>query len=299
MKNRERIYIIPTRYGFLYGMGILVTLAAGTIYANNLVYLLSFFLVALVLIGMVQTHSNLKGLEVSKLELFLSPSESLGTGKIWIQSHSREGHNQLSIESYKDKNSFNFNIPHLISQSLSIENFSYNTNDRGRKKIKKIKLSSKYPFGLFYSWRIYSIEKDYYVYPKPEGNHQLPELTIRGEALQTKWGQQGDDYTDHKKYVIGESQRHIDWKAYAKGRPLLVKVFNDGERSALEINLKEISGDLESQLKQIVMWIEECESRKIVYSLKLENNFIHSSLGPQHRDSCFKLLAEFKSHDVA
>ena len=41
---------------------------------------------------------------------------------------------------------------------------------------------------------------------------------------QTELGE-GDDFAGVRAYVPGESQRHIDWRAVARGQPLMTKQF--------------------------------------------------------------------------
>ena len=299
MKSRERIYIIPTRYGVLYVVGIFVTLAAGAIYANNLVYLLSFFLVALTLIGMVQTHSNLKGLQVQKIELALSPEDSTGKAKIWLASENGDGHNQLQIQSYRKKDKFNFLLPQVLGKSLAVERFTFIAGQRGKKQLEAIQIASTFPFGLFYAWRIYKLKAEHFVFPKSEGSHLLPEASVRGDSIDKKMGQNGDDYTQHRKYQVGESHKHIDWKAYARGRPLLVKEFKEGDRNTFILDMEQVAGSTEIKLRQIVKWIESCEQRQLAYGLKLGALQIPPQVGSHHRERCLKILAEYPSHEVA
>ena len=69
---KDRVYIVPTYYGFVYGGGIIVCVLAAASYGNNLAYLLCFFLVALFVIGMHQSNANLKKLKLEKIELDIS-----------------------------------------------------------------------------------------------------------------------------------------------------------------------------------------------------------------------------------
>src|SRR3954470_4342296 len=57
-----KIYILPTRFGFVFLFSVVLMLLAGAIYSNNLVNLLAFFLLAIALVAMVQTHNNLKNI---------------------------------------------------------------------------------------------------------------------------------------------------------------------------------------------------------------------------------------------
>jgi len=122
---RERIYIVPTRFGFLYGFGIFVTISAGVIYSNNLVYLLSFFLVSLIVIGMIQTHNNIKGLQIEKVSVGICPEKGSSQAKLWIKTENVDSHNQIEIIS-KDKKQkkFSFIVENLSPKSLKIQTFS-------------------------------------------------------------------------------------------------------------------------------------------------------------------------------
>jgi len=63
--NRRRIYILPTRAGFLY-LATLFTMLLGAInYDLALGHALVFLLAGLGLVGMLHTHRNLLGIEIT------------------------------------------------------------------------------------------------------------------------------------------------------------------------------------------------------------------------------------------
>lgn len=294
MKNKERIFIVPTRFGFMYGMGIIVTLSAGVIYANNLVFLLCFFLVALVLIAMYQTNSNLKGIQVDKIVLNLTEAKRKGFGKIWLKGTSSENKNQVKFElNHKGKNKIDFVISQIKRQGLTIDSFSFVEFTRGKKNIQKVKLSTVFPFGLFYAWRIMDVTHEYYIFPEQSGRRELPNLANSGDSLESLMGKKGDDFTQHLKYQPGHSQKHIDWKAFAKGRPLLIKEFSDGDRQAVVLDYSRLAGGRESRLQQLATWVEQCEKQNLNYQLKLENVNIGPAVGSHHRNQCLRALASF------
>ncbi|MCB0356540.1 MAG: DUF58 domain-containing protein [Bdellovibrionales bacterium] len=295
MKKQERIYIVPTKYGFIYVLGIFVTLAAAAIYANNLVYLLSFFLVALVLMGMVQTHSNLKGLSLDKVHLELAPAEAKGDAKFWFSSSNKEGHNQLYVQSKIDKKKFSFPVTHLTGNGLSIKKITFHTGLRGKQKIGAIKVSTTYPFGFFYAWRIFNFEQFHFIYPHAKGTTQLPDEKFLGDSVDKNRGANGEDFTQHRNYILGESHRHIDWKAYARGRPLLVKDFSDGEKTSLSLRYQDVVGNTEEKLSQLSLWVLLCERKNMLYSLQIANHVYGPSKGHNHMKNCLKILAEYST----
>ena len=293
MKKKEKLYIVPTEYGFMYGAGIFACLIGGAIYNNNLAFMLCFFLVALFLIGMVQTHNNLKKLSVEKIIIFLSSSESVGHGVLWIKSHNPEGHSQLRVQCKDNDDKIDVAIETIYKNSLHPQYFDFHTGARGKKNIKKIKISTRYPFGFFYVWRTVDCPTEYSVYPRPLGGQKI--VNARAEGVnQGEYRQlQGDDFSEHKKYEMGESQKHIDWKAYARGRPLLTKKFEEGRREACLIDFDLAKGDDEERLRQLSKWIHNCNLEQKSYSLRVKNKKIPFGSGEKHKHNCLKLLAEY------
>ena len=85
-KARERIFIVPNWFGFMYGAGIIAALLTASTYSNNLIYSLSFFIVGLFLIGMVQANANVKGVEIEKMDFMPKEEGKPGKASIWIRN---------------------------------------------------------------------------------------------------------------------------------------------------------------------------------------------------------------------
>ena len=62
--HNRRLYILPTRFGYLYAVMQIVLLLAAINYQNSLAYVLTFLLTSLGVISLWQTHKNLLGLTV-------------------------------------------------------------------------------------------------------------------------------------------------------------------------------------------------------------------------------------------
>ncbi len=294
MNKRERIYIVPTAYGLMYGFGIFVSLIGGAIYNNNLAFMLCFFLVALFLIGMVQTHNNIKKLNLEKIHFFLSPSEGDGQGVVWLKSNNSEGHSQIRVQCSDNDDEIDFFVDEIYKKSLHQYYFTFKTGSWGKKRVKKFRLSSRYPFGLFYTWRTYQVPTEYHIYPRPSGDGEIETFEKDGPEQGLNRQQSGYDFSEHKKYQMGDSQKHIDWKAYARGRPLLTKKFNDGEHITFRIDYNEMKGGTERRLRQISKWIHDLDRDQLSYSLKLKNKKISAQHGEKHKVLCLKTLASFR-----
>ena len=62
--HNRRLYILPTRFGYLFGVMLFFLFLAAINYENSMAFVLTFMLTALAIISLWQTHKNLLGLEV-------------------------------------------------------------------------------------------------------------------------------------------------------------------------------------------------------------------------------------------
>lgn len=168
---------------------------------------------------------------------------------------------------------------------------------RGEHEIKRIWLETGFPMGLVRIVKPLAISQQYVVYPKPAGDPNLPYSGPSGapQGFQRPTGE-GDDFAGVRPYVTGESQRHIDWKAVARGREMMTKQFTaEVETGDLYLDLANIrSRHLEERLSQLALWIIEAERRRQRYGLRLPQAEIAPSLGDTHFHQCLRALALFR-----
>jgi hypothetical protein len=100
---------------------------------------------------------------------------------------------------------------------------------------------------------------DYFIYPEPAGSTILPDFRSSANEAPAPTGRKsGDDFAGVRPYLPGESWRHVDWKAFARGRPLSVKQFAGGDGIELWLDGAELAEmPLESRLSQISLWVME------------------------------------------
>jgi len=136
------------------------------------------------------------------------------------------------------------------------------------------------------------VSAEYYVYPKPAGAHAWPALHPGGDAGAPSSQKAGDDFAGVRAYVAGESLRHVDWKAFARGRPLSVKQFTGGGGSELWLDAAEMARlPLEARLSQLALWIVNAEKAEIPYALKLGRTTLPLGLGPAQSQRALEALA--------
>ena len=93
----------------------------------------------------------------------------------------------------------------------------------------------------------------------------------------------------------GESQRHIDWKAVARGQPLMTKQFAAETKGAVYLDFFELRfADVEEKLSQLTLWVIEAERARQPYGLRLPGIEISPALGQMHFHSCLRALSLFR-----
>lgn len=116
-------------------------------------------------------------------------------------------------------------VPHKASIEQRVEQVF---PERGHIRVSGFQLSTRFPFGfLNLRRRLSSRDVDLIIYPKPEAIgdelHLLP--ITAGQVVSAKRSPEGHDLHSLREYQPQDSLRHIDWKATARSRRLMVREF--------------------------------------------------------------------------
>ena len=177
---------------------MLLTAAA---YANNLVYLLTFFLTAIFLLAMAETNRNLKGVVLHRVEVEPGPRGGEVNYQLWLKNRGPKASFSLFVEARqppeqrpwdrqkgrqksgrRKRKLFPFSravgpageIPRLSPKALGQAQFSVPVTKRGVFPLHPLRLCTIFPLGLFYSWKRLDPQGEYFVYPRPRGSQALP-----------------------------------------------------------------------------------------------------------------------------
>ncbi len=295
MGRNNRIYILPTGFGAVFIAGALVMILVGASYQNNLVNMLAFFMMSLIFIGMVQTHNNLKDISLEQLvaEGAFAGDDFLVTVVLVNMAEETRFNLETRLRHRKPKAAYE-NVHPLLPKSQLKLRTSYLAGERGLYRLKDVSLSTIFPLGLFRAWIILPGETNVYIYPRPHGSH----LNSRGVDIDGSVNsvavRGGDDFHGHRRYQIGDSHGHIDWRARAKKRPLLVKEFDQGAPSPTILDWASLPNlETEERLSQLALWVNEGHSRRDAFGLKLPGTFIPPNVGLAHTQRCLEALAIF------
>lgn len=289
----------PTGSGFMLMLVLIAMLTASVNYGNNMAYLLTFLLFSLLLVGLMYTRNNLKGLDV--VNLMPRPVYAGGQLRVALELHNLSKGRRYGIwlthAHAKSADELSGPIALEASSNTTAE-ISFAVPKRGRFTLSRIDVITLYPLGLFMARGSCAANTDYLVYPKPDGAQPWPELEVvdRDGGNEGYHMKGGDDFTGTRPYRVGESMHHIDWKAVARGRPLSIKEFNGGGSTELCFNWDQLGGmRTESRLSQLCKWVLEADEQGVEFALKLPGVHIISGAGSTHTLKCLEALALFQT----
>lgn len=295
MGRKGRIYILPTGFGLLFIGGALMMILVGATYQNNLVNLLAFFMLSLIFIAMVQTHNNLKDVSVEAVEAENGYKDGQHLVTTVLSNSARDPRFNLEFSlRRKPAASIYENTQPLLPKGLVKLKASYPALSRGKYVLDEVKIHTMYPLGLFRAWTWLPNKTTYYVYPKPGGQLPFPRGTVGSEDAHVQMATKGgEDFAGHRRYENGDSLGHIDWKAKARGRPLLIKEFNEGAPAPITLDWYQLDEELDTErkLSQLTQWVDEAVRRRAVFGLRIPGRTIQPSQGLQHAQVCLQALA--------
>jgi uncharacterized protein (DUF58 family) len=290
----RRIYIVPSRYGILFSLLVVVILIASINSASNLGFLTGFFLASIGLVSMVLTWWNLLNLKLVPLAaepVFAGNAARFPLRLLNERRFPRPGLLLASADS--DEKQSLVDLDATGEARLDVEQ---QARRRGVLEAGRLKLFTWYPLGLFYAWSYLETGQRCIVYPAPAAS--APTL-IGPDAERADSGERGqgaDDFVGHRYYRDGDSMQHIDWKVAARERGLVCKLFggDHADRLCLDWDVLPDIGT-EERLRLLTRAVLDAEETRLDYSLKLPGKTIDASFGRQHQVECLTALALFGS----
>jgi uncharacterized protein (DUF58 family) len=171
---------------------------------------------------------------------------------------------------------------------------NHQTTQRGYVQLLPLTISSRYPLGLFRAWANIQLTNDGIIYPHAiENTHYHAQSSTNSDGLGIQ-GRGFDDFSGFKTYQLGESIKHIHWKAYAREQGLLSKVFSGSNPQEYWLNWHDLSGHIDTRLGELCYLIIMANHQDDRYGLILPGTTIEINQGKQHQHQCLKALALYQ-----
>lgn len=287
--DQRTIFILPTGAGVLFGLLLLIMLVTGINYQNSLIYLLTFLLGAVFVAAMHQTHRNLNG-----LELILVRAGEGFTGEFvpFVLRLGSEKDQALSIELTGE-------FPPPGPQSIDAGDardvtLLTETRRRGPVPMGRIRISTRFPFGLLEAWSWMRPRTAGLAYPRPLAPVQPPITDMAGDQQAESIVGAGFDDADIRPWREGDLSHRVLWKRFARTGAMVIADWAGEQGSPQWLDYAAYPGvDIETRLSFLCYQIIERDQANQLYGLRLPGLTIEPGQGDLHRHQCLRALARF------
>jgi len=291
--SQRRIYILPTRIGLVFGLVLFTMLLGALNYSNNMGFALAFILCSITIASIHQCQRNLAGLQ---LRLAACPPAFAGEplqGDLRISNAGSLPRWQLAAgPASPDGTTLDIGPGETASVKLLLP-----TRQRGLWPCPGIRVSTRYPLGLFQAWAWLYPDRELLVYPRPADTAAPASPDTGGELAESGEQLRGtDEFVGLCQPVPGESPARLAWKTLARGGPLLAKDYRAGASPTWLDWHALAEADPEARLGRLTRLALDAETAGRPYGLRLPGLEIPPATGAGHLHRCLRALATFVPH---
>lgn len=303
--DRRRVYILPSRAGLLFAAAMLMMLLGSINYLLQLGFLLTFLVTSMALVAMYHTHRNLARLTLTAHRAENVFAGDLATFEISVHNPTPEARHALEFEPLPGERRArgarrpgggappvtSADIPALGSREIRV---AVPTGARGRLPCPRLRVQTRFPFGLWQAWSYYTPPLTAIVYPAPERDSPpLPVGATGSDDEDTGLVVSGDEFAGVRPYQPGDPLKRVAWRLAARSDELTVKLFEGHARGEVVLDLAACDSALgdEQKLARLCRWVLMAEAAQVRYALHLPGARVGPGLGAEHRERCLTALA--------
>jgi uncharacterized protein (DUF58 family) len=288
----RRIRVRITASGWMYIVMTILVGAAAVNTTNNLLYLVTSTLLALMAASGWVALRALRNLE---LELYLPREVFAGEA---TQVHFAVLNRRRHLPTYLlrlQRGEHSAEVIEVPPSGSADGTLAFAFTQRGVHELGDVLVTSTFPFGLFVRGGYMRMDGRVLVYPAPV----LPPDPPPDGAVQNHTGQSaarvgaGGDYRGTRPYLPGDAPGRIDWKIWSRGMGLYVKEFYDQGGPPLVLTLESVPGPgLEERMSQLTGLTVEAHRQGRPVGLRLPGKRpVEPALGASHRARLLRALA--------
>jgi uncharacterized protein (DUF58 family) len=288
--NSHNLYILPSRFGWVYGVVVITTFVGAVNSQINTIFLMTFLLAIIGLITILEAHANLKNLAVKFMVVKDSQQGTPAKIILFIQANTKI---RFGVE-FQIAAQTIARLEKIPSEGLEFV-VPIETPARGYFPLPPIKISSFFPFGIFRVWSYLYFDEHYYVYPQPVNPDFWPG-PYRGQNIKQKHVSGDEELYDLKQVENPWLEpKLIHWKIAAKGQGWYLKTMHSNEADFWLFNLDELPfNDVELKLQHLSYWLQTAEANGLIYGLELKGSRTEFAGGKAHLQHCMRQLALYQ-----
>ncbi len=286
--SRQRVYILPTRFGLVFALLIFVMAIGAANYNNNVGFMLTFLLAGLGLVTILHTYRNL-----AQLTFRTGRARHVFCGEpacftVYVDNPGRWARSAVALR-LADQPPV---LTDIAAGATTEVELTLPSRHRGYLPLSTLTITTRYPLGIFQAWSHVRLDMTCLVYPRPATVSMTPAHIRRSGGRHTVYTTGNDDFLGYRLYQPSDSPRHVDWKAVARGKDMLTKQFADNESETLWLNWDDLQGlDSEARLSRLCRGVLDAENASFRYGLRLPDKLIPADRGDAHRQRCLEALA--------
>ena len=289
--DKRRIYILPSRFGFAFGLTIFAMLLGALNYGSSLGFALTFLLVGLGIVIMRHCHYNLRG---ARVRFLAAPPVFAGEPaefRFALNNDATSSRYEIVL-SHDGTESRPQDIPASQSRVFAL---AVPARERGLLKLGRYQVTTRFPGNLFRAWSWLHMDASCIVYPHPAPRGTPLPNEGGGEGLHGGLETGDADFIGLATASPGDPPRRIAWKAFARSDELMIKQFAAGEQQARMLTWDSLPGlDTELRLSQLTRWCLEAGERDMTIGLQLPNKAVPVGRGQTHLNECLRALALYE-----
>jgi uncharacterized protein (DUF58 family) len=291
---RVRIRVRLTRHMRMLGLIILLMVIAAINYQSNAAWALVLALGSTIALSTLHARRNLACVSCAGSSC---PPGFAGEEVVATVLLASDGSHEIcdiaiSIPEFNAASGHTPLVPARTRQAVSI---TLPGRRRGIYHARLLRLSTAFPFGLVEAWHEVPFEVVSVVYPRPSA--RLPALSPLHASAGSRDQQVSgaapgsDDFLGHRRYQDGDPTRQIDWKAHARGVPLMIKRFAGAGGGVVWCDWQRTQGGIEDRLSQLARLIVDAHRSGQHFGLRLPHLVVAPDRGVPHYHGCLRTLA--------
>lgn len=287
--SQRNIFILPTGAGVVFGVLLLIMLITGINYQNSLIYLLTFLLGAILVAAMHQTHRNLASLRLT----LVHAGEGFSGEPIPFRFRAVAGnHDAVAISLSVDDQQIG--QQHIPAGQTGDVVLSLTSGGRGYFRPDRVRVETRFPFGLLKAWSWVRPVSCAIVYPRPVTAPETTSTVADGDDQADAHSVEGNDHANMRPWREGDLSQRVLWKRFARTGQMVIADWEGEQGSPHWLDYYAFPGvDAELRLSYLAAQVLERGPDGSPFGLNLPGQIIDPDSGSAHVTRCLKSLAVF------
>lgn len=286
----RQVFVIPTATSAALLVAVLILFLMAVNFQSALIYGLSFWLLALLVVAIFFTYRNLSGLTLTALRS--SPCFAGEKAVFELRVEDIAGRSKQAIFiGWSDEDLVEIDLPADTSTLIKL---SAPTRQRGYFHPGRLQIVSRYPLGLIVAFSYAQLDMKSIVYPVARLQPVNEQATLVHSSSEggAEVPRGTTDFDGVRNYQAGDSPRHIHWKNYARTGNITTKSFVDFSvhERWLDWDTLNFAG-IENKLSHLAARVLQCHQEQQEYGLKLPGTTLQPDQGEAHMHRCLTTLA--------